>query len=243
MKGFIRRGRIVAVALLCVLLAGCGTPMAKLTPEEENLIVAYAAGSVAKGNKYMTQGLTYPKPEEAEDEEEPEAEPGEDKTEEDSEEPKAGAGDAPQDGEEKEPAALETTLSEALKLDPVSVEYRGYDLQKNYVVGDYFALNAGTGKTFLVLHIGLVNTSQEAVECNIYSKNLTGSIYINDVLTADTIVTVLTEDFTSFMGTVDASSESGTVALFEVPEEAVQEIQSLSMDLEVEGVVYHISLG
>lgn len=243
MKGFIRRSRIAAVLLLCIFLAGCGTSMAKLTPEEENLIVAYAASSVAKGNKYMTQGLTYPKPEEPEDEEEPEAEPEQEETEEDSKKQESGGGDVPKDEEDEGPAALEATLSEALKLDPVSVEYRGYDLRKNYVVGDYFALNAGTGKTYLVLHIGLVNTSQEAVECNIYSKNLGGSIYINDVLTAEAIVTVLTEDFTSFMGTVDAASEMGTVALFEVPEEAVQEIRSLSMDLEVDGVVYHIALG
>lgn len=241
MKGFIRKSQIAAVLLLCICLSGCGASMAKLTPEEENLIVAYAAGSVAKGNKYMTQGMTYPKPEEPQEEEEPETEPDEEEAGGDSKE--QGAADASQAEGEEVPVSQAATLSEALKLDPISVEYRGYDLRKNYVVGDYFALNAGTGKIYLVLHIGLVNTSQEAVECNMYSKNLGGSIYINDVLTADAIVTVLTEDFASFMGTVDAASEMGTVAIFEVPEESVQEIQSLAMDLEVDGVVYHIALG
>ena len=62
MKRFIRRAGILAAAF-CIFLAGCGTPMYKLTEEEENLIVAYASGTVAKGNRYMTQGLTYPQPE------------------------------------------------------------------------------------------------------------------------------------------------------------------------------------
>lgn len=243
MKRFIRASGIAA-AILCLLLAGCGTPMAKLTPEEENLIVAYAAGSVAKANKYMTKGLTYPKEEEEEKLEVTET--YEDETAEVPEEypdqNQTVNGDGSMPAEEVPPPVQPATLTEALNQEFVQAEYRGYELCTSYKEGNYFALNAETGKTYLVLHIGLLNTSQQPVECNLFARNLMCSIYINDVYAADAIATVLTNDFTTYIGTLEAAAETDTVAIFEVPAETVQTIQLLSLDMEVDGTVYHVTL-
>lgn len=243
MKGIMKRA-VLAAAVICVFLSGCGTPLAKLTPEEESLIVAYAAGSVAKANQYMEQGLTYPRSEEA-------AEPD---TEEDlSEEPETdkpkentGGTDGSKDQtaqEQEGPGAQAATLAEALAINPITVEYRGYDLRKNYIVGDYFALNASPQMTYLVLNIGLVNSSPEPVDCNMYAKNLNCGLYINDTFVSNSIPTVLTEDFSTFIGTLDGGATMETVIIFEVPEDIAGQIQSLSMDLESDGTVYHVILG
>ncbi len=245
MKGLIRASGIAA-AILCLLLVGCGTPMAKLTPEEENLIVAYAAGSVAKANKYMTKGLTYPKQEEEEKlevtesyEEETAEEPEEDQ---DPEQNQTVNGDGSIPAEEVPPPVQPATLTEALNQESVQAEYRGYELCASYREGNYFALNAAAGNTLLVLHIGLLNTSQQPVECNLFARNLVCGIYINDVYAVDAMGTVLANDFTTYIGTLEAAAETDTVAIFEVPAETVQAIQLLSLDMEVDGTVYHVTL-
>ena len=130
-----------------------------------------------------------------------------------------------------------------MAISPLTVEYRGYDLRKNYVVGDYFALNAGPQMTYLVLKVGLVNSAQEPVDCNMYAKNLRCGIYINDTFVSDAISTVLPEDFASFIGTLDGGATMETVVIFEIPEDVAGQIQSLSMDLESDGTVYHVILG
>lgn len=242
MKGFIRASGIAA-AILCLLLAGCGTPMAKLTPEEENLIVAYAAGSVAKANKYMTKGLTYPKKEEEEKLEVTET--YEDETAEAQEENQGqnqAVGDGSVPADEVPLPVQSATLTEVLNQEFVQAEYRGYELCTSYREGNYFALNAEGGNTLLVLHIGLLNTSQQPVECNLFARNVVCSIYINDVYAADSMGTVLTNDFTTYIGTLEAAAETDTVAIFEVPAETVQAIQLLSLDMEVDGTVYHVTL-
>ena len=204
MKAIKRIG--IAAVIFCIFLTGCGTSMVKLTEEEENIIVAYASGSVAKNNRYMLKGLRYPKEEEEEEEEEQPVAP---KPEEEAESvpvPDQGDGQPEAGTADPQPAGQTATLAEAVGQGAITAEYRGYELRQNYIVGDYFALNAGAGMTYLVLNIGLVNTSQEPVECNMFARNVDCSIYINEVLTANAVNTVLTEDFVTYMGTLDAAS-------------------------------------
>lgn len=244
MKGIMRKIGIGAI-VLSVMLTGCGTPMAKLTPEEENMIVAYASGSVARNNRYMVQGLTYLREDESDsrDNQEPESEQEEAGEDQEPETGQAGPseGEEPESGE-PEMAGQEATLSEALGQAPVSVEYRGYEICKNYLVGDYFALNSKPGMTYLVLHMGIVNTSQEAAEYSLLTRNLLCGIYINDAFAAYAVETVLPEDFLTFSGTLEGAAEAGTVVIFEVPEEAAQGIQSLAMSLEADGTAYRVAL-
>lgn len=244
MKGIMRKIGIGAMAL-CIVLTGCGTPMAKLTPEEENLIVAYASGSVARNNRYMTQGLTYLREEEQDSQESrPEQDPESEQEEAGDTNPEQDTGltESQEGGEQEETAFQETTLAEALGQSQASVEYRGYEICKNYLEGDYFALNSKPGMTYLVLHMGIVNTSPEAAECNLLAKNLRGSLYINDALAAYAVETVLPEDFMTFSGVLDGASEVDTVVIFEVPEETAQGIQSLSIGLETDEGAYRIAL-
>ena len=240
MKRFIRRAGILAAAF-CIFLAGCGTPMYKLTEEEENLIVAYASGTVAKGNRYMTQGLTYPQPEEEEILEEPvDQEPEEDVGE--SEQQPGNQGEAGSSGEPETEQAQTATITEALNIAGVTAEYRGYQIMYSYTEGNYAGMSASAGYAYLIMNIALINTSPQPVECNLWSRNVSLNLYINGEQAADSMMTMLLDDFTTYFDTLGASSTVDTIAIFEVPENMVQSIQSLSIDMEVDGVLYQITL-
>ena len=238
MKRFIRRAGILIV-VFCIFLAGCGTPMYELTHEEENLIVSYASGTVAKGNRYMTQGLTYPQPEEEEILEEPVVlEPEEDVGE--SGQPSGNPGDVSPSGEPE--TAQTATITDALNIAGVTAEYRGYQIMYSYTEGDYAGMSASEGYAYLVMNLALNNVSTQPVECNLWSRNVGLVLYINGEQAADSMMTMMLDDFTTYFDTLEPSSTVDTVAIFEVPEHMIQSIQSLSMDMEVDGVLYQITL-
>lgn len=249
MSRFLKRSGLVGV-VLCLFLTGCGEELWTMTPEEEELIVAYAAGAVAKNNKYQTQGLIY-----YEEEPEPEPEdpdevsgPGEDEPGEaqapDGEDP--GAQNPPEDGTadpgQDGPAASTATLAEAAGLAPVVAEYQGYQLADSYMEGSYFALNAQAGYQFLIMSIMLSNPSQEPVECNNLARGIRCTLFVNGEKQAEAMPTILLNDFATYLNTLEPGAFQETILIFEVPIEAAGEIQTLAMEFEADGVVYHVDL-
>lgn len=235
MNGFIRKSVAVA-ASLCVFLSGCGTNVAQLTEEEEQIIVAYASGAVAKANKNQEQGLTYPttKTEEevAEEQQEPEV------TLEDNSQAGNVTGQESSEGQ----ATEEVTWTEALNTSGLTAEYHGYQVKDNYMEGDYFALYAASGNTYLIVNIGLKNTTEQPVECNLFERNLQCSLIMNGTEVAEAMSTILLNDFLSYIKTLEAGAEEETVMIFELPKEEAETIQTLSVELTVEGTTYHIDL-
>lgn len=246
MRGFMKKFGILS-AVACLFLTGCGDAMLALTEDEEKAIVAYASEAVAKGNRYMNQGITYPpKEEEAEEPEEPEEEPVEAEPEENgADDVQQPAGDEQDDAATTQPQeepATQSTLTDALNIPGVTATYSGYQLSTSYTEGSYFAMTAEQGNTYLILDIRLENTQDQPVECNLLSRGLTLSLYVNGELVADSIVTVLLNDFTTYIDTVEAGASMDTIALFEVPEGVAQSIQTLSVDMEIDGAKYQIAL-
>lgn len=241
MKGLTRISAVVVI-ILSMLLAGCGSGMIQLTPEEEQLIVAYASGAVSKGNRTQEQGLTY-RPEEEEQspgttenvQEEPT--PGEDDT-----QGETGNPDTEQSGQEPEPEVVLSNLTDAVGIPGVTAEYRGYQLQDNYMVGDYFALSANEGNTYLVINIGLNNTGTEPIECNLIDRIMQCGLLVNGEAVTQAMSTILLNDFRTYMKTLGAASTEETVLIFEVPAEAAAGIQTIAIELLVGGTNYQVTL-
>lgn len=243
MKGLIRISAGMALAL-SLFLAGCGRPMAALTETEEELIVAYASGAVAKANRAQERGLTWQVEEELPPEEEelpPEEEtpPVETDQEETSDQNvTAEPGTPGEDGN----AVVETTLTEIVNLPGVTAEYRGYQTQINYKSGDYFALNATEGNTCLVVNIGLSNSSEAPVEMNLFNRITQCSLLVNQAPMAGAMTTILPNDFMSFMGTLESAGTVETVLIFEIPIQAVEAIQTLALEFTIDGTTYRVAL-
>lgn len=235
MNGFIRKSVAIA-AILCVFLSGCGTSVAQLTEEEEQIIVAYASGAVAKANKNQVQGLTYPiaKTEEEVVEENQELEA----TLEDNSHSENVTGQENPEGQ----AAEEVTWTDTLNISGLTAEYHGYQVKDNYMEGDYFALYAESGKTYLIVNVGLKNTTEQPMECNLLERNMQCSLVMNGTEVADAVPTILLNDFLSYIKTLEAGAEEETVIIFELPKEEAEVIQGLSVKLTVDGTTYDINL-
>lgn len=240
MKGFARKA-IVCVIILSMFLSGCGTAMISLTEEEEAIIVAYASGAVAKGNRCQTQGLTYYQPEEEEPLEETPVQPEDNEPQTDTTDTPTDPNQQGQQGQDG-PAINMVSLTEALGIPGVTAEYRGYQVNNRYAEGEYFAINAQEGKTYLVVTVALTNTSQQPVECNVYSKNMVGSILINGTEQIPAMTTVMLKDFLTYINTLDAGVSEEVVVLFEVPQELAGNVQTLAMQIEMNEILYQIGL-
>lgn len=235
MNGFIRKGAAIAT-ILCVFLSGCGTSVAQLTEEEEQIIVAYASGAVAKANKNQVQGLTYP------------TAPIEEEVTEEQQEPETTMEDNSQAGNmtgQENPggqAAEEATWTDALNTSGLTAEYDGYQVNDRYMEGDYFALYAESGNTYLIVNVGLKNATEQPMECNLLERNMQCSLVLNGTEVADAMPTILLNDFLSYIKTLEAGAEEETVIIFELTKEEAEAIQTLSVELIVDGTPYYINL-
>lgn len=243
MDGFIKKIGILAVAL-CLFLTGCGQELWSMTPEEEDLIVAYVSSAVAKNNKYLAQGITYDKKQEAK------PEPGQEEPPQQQTAPSEEAGSpqgdvagssASQQGQ-TEPAAPTVTLTEALGLAPLTVECIGYQVTDRYVEGSYFALQADAGNRYVVLRINLTNPTQQKIECNNLVRNITWTLLVNGTHSAGVEPTILLNDFATYLDTLDPGVTKGAILLFEVPADVAGNIQAMGLQLDIEGKAYYVSL-
>lgn len=238
MNRFIRKGMAIA-AILCVFLSGCGTSVAQLTEEEEQIIVAYASGAVAKANKNQQQGLTYPTAKTAEEVTEEQQEP--EATQEDNLQTENVTGQENSE-EQTGQAAEEITWTDALNTSGLEAEYHGYQVKDSYMEGDYFALYAESGKTYLIMNVGLKNTTEQPMECNLFERNLQCSLIMNGTEVAEAMSTILLNDFLSYIKTLEVGAEEETVIIFELPKEEAETVQTLSVELTVDGTTYDINL-
>lgn len=241
MRGFVRKS-MVFVLMLSMFLSGCGTPIIPLTEEEEDIIVAYASGAVAKGNLCQTQGLTYlqPEPEEEQEvlQEQEQEQPIEDENQTDNTE---NVGQTETENT-NEVTTNVTTFTELLNMAGIIAEYKGYEISDTYTEGGYFAINAAEGNTFVILKVALTNSTEQPIDCNIYEKNLSCGLLVNGALSARAMTTIMLNDFLTYINTIEPMATADTVVIFEVSEEVIGDVQTLAIELEMNETLYHIEL-
>ena len=229
---------IAAVVFASALLGGCGEAPYELTQSEQNIIIDYSAHVVAKHNTSQKKGLVTVDTEEVapEETETPSA---------DSAAELAGnaGGETPSAGTEQPEteAAVTATLNDIFGGDGLSVEYTGASIAENYMESTYYSVEAEAGRNLLVVGINLINTGTEDVEVDNLSLSPSFRITVNGDTSAAAVTTVLTEDFSTYQGTVAAGATQGTVLLFQVPD-AVTEVQDLEMTVTMGEANYQISL-
>ena len=234
--------KICAVVLtMALVMSGCGDKPYTLTNQEKAIIVNYAAHVVAKYNKRQPDGLCYTAPtqdtENTEQQASTEAESGQAP---EAETSKGTAGGTTQQTTSEEPAEQSTqipinSLTAALGLTGLSAEFTGSEVKASYEQPDYFALEASSGKTFLILHIKLSNTTKSDIACDMLSKKVAFTVTINGSVTANAKTTILLNDLGTFQETVAAGASVDTVLLFEVPADQVTSVDQLDLKVDLNG--------
>lgn len=246
MRNIIKMGAVLLVAAM--LFTGCGDPMVALTEEEEAIVVNYSAGTLAKHNSFQQEGMIAVYPEEEVDSEEPEdmEEPEESEEEQDKDDRKdqKAEQDTEEESEDKsseeEPGQI--TLTEALSVKNVEFSYHDYSTVDNYRQGEYFSMDAASGNVFLMLNINMTNTGNKAVECNLLNKGLIFNLSLNGGAAIQNEMTMLTNDLSTYMGTLDSGKTEAVILLFEVPQKTVENMSSMQLSVQSNGKTNEILL-
>lgn len=209
----------------CLLLTGCGK-LYVMTEEEEDQVVLYAAKMVSKYNRAQDTGYSYVSKENKDKQQDADTD---------------ADGDADeQNTQQSEP---QMTLSDAIGIAGVSFSYQGYDISTSYETTDVAIPDAGEGYSYLILHIQVTNTTEQAVLVDLINQPITYKITINDETTVDGLTTLSMADLSTYYNkSLDAQETVDTDLLFQVSTTDLENISSLTLQVSKDGQTNTINL-
>ena len=214
-----KRMQFLAILLAStVVLGGCGTALYELTDDEEDLIVSAAAQAVAKHNVFQIDGMTDVEPE-------IETETQENTTEQDTQQ-----------------VQEETNTNTDLLGKNLKVSYKGYSIASSYQEGDYFSVNAASGKTLIIMNINVKNTGKKNTKIDMLSKDVTfyGCFNGTDCIVEKKILS--TKNLSTYQGKIKPGKSIKTVLVFEVSKKQADEISTQDLQVEMDGQMYQVTM-
>lgn len=246
---------IIVAGVAALMLTGCAGEV-ELSEEDTVRVAQYAADLVLKyDNNYKERLLTLDEQAEAREKLRLAAEKDEKlqelleqknnaKTEKDTGKTETGTNNGGTEGETQEEAVM-YALNDVVKVDGFTFQNNGYDVLDEYPEvsqdGNNMAmeLTAASGKKLLVLKYGITNITDSKAECNLFDKDISAKVVVNGNINADSMITMLLNDFSTLKTDIDPGTTYEAVLIFEIPEEA-SDIQSLALRMTVEGNTYNI---
>lgn len=218
-----------------VVLGGCGTSLYELTDDEEDLIVSAAAQAVAKHNIFQSDGIT---------DVEPETEPQmqENTTEQDTQQVQEETNtNTNTGGTQTNTQTKEIALSDLLGKN-LKVSYKGYSTASSYQEGDYFNVNATSGKTLIIMNINVKNTGKKNIKIDMLSKDVTfyGCFNGTDRIVEKKILS--TKNLSTYQGKIKPGKSIKTVLVFEVSKKQADEISTQDLQVEMDGQMYQVTM-
>lgn len=218
-----------------VVLGGCGTSLYELTDDEEDLIVSAAAQAVAKHNVFQSDGIT---------DVEPETEPQmqENTTEQDTQQVQEETNtNTNTGGTQTNTQTKEIALSDLLGKN-LKVSYKGYSTASSYQEGDYFSVNAASGKTLIIMNINVKNTGKKNIKIDMLSKDVTfyGCFNGTDRIVEKKILS--TKNLSTYQGKIKPGKSIKTVLVFEVSKKQADEISTQDLQVEMDGQMYQVTM-
>lgn len=229
-----KRMQFLAILLAStVVLGGCGTSLYELTDDEEDLIVSAAAQAVAKHNVFQMDGIT---------DVETETQMQENTTEQDTQQVQeetntnTNTGGTKTDTQTKE-IALSDLLGKNLK-----VSYKGYSTASSYQEGDYFSVNAASGKALIIMNINVKNTGKKNTKIDMLSKDVTfyGCFNGTDRMVEKKILSK--KNLSTYQGKIKPGKSIKTVLVFEVSKKQADEISTQDLQVEMDGQMYQVTM-
>ena len=209
----------------CLLLTGCGK-LYVMTEEEEDQVVLYAAKMVSKYNRAQDTGYSYVSKENKDKQQDADTD---------------ADGDADeQNTQQSEP---QMPLSDAIGIAGVSFSYQGYDISTSYETTDVAIPDAGEGYSYLILHIQVTNTTEQAVLVDLINQPITYKVTINDETTVDGLTTLSMADLSTYYNkSLGAQETVDTDLLFQVSTADLENISSLALQVSKDGQTNTINL-
>ena len=211
--------------------AGCGAALPDMTEEQEDAVVEYAAEIVMRYTRDYDSRLVdlslYEEKEET-------PETGEDNGEEES---VPETSDTPVTDISQ--GASEGDMARLLLPEGMDLRFTGYRITDTYPDGDdanpYFALDASAGNRIVVLEFDLENGTGARQEVDIYSLAPRFTLLINETEKTPVLATMLLDDLSTYVGSVEAGETVRLVLTAEAGEELAGNISSMRLSATVNG--------
>lgn len=235
----------VGIGIACMaalLMTGCGADLPDMTDEEINTIGEYAAITLLKYDVNArsrlvdvsvleelqnTQEPELPSVPEPEPETKPEPEP---------------ATEVPVVDNSVAGEMTAESLESFLELpEGVNLEFAEYEVCQSYQEDNqYFSLDASAGKELLVLHFTLRNASGSDQSINMLARRDKYRITVNGSSTRSALPTLLTNDLTTYKGTLGSGVAEDVVLVIELSPEELANVTSISINFKNESSAYTI---
>ena len=125
----------------------------------------------------------------------------------------------------------------------IFISYDGYSISSHYPESSKsYVINADKGKKLLVLRFDLYNAASTSQEVNMYKKNLMFQVYVNGVNLGYSAVTVLPNDLSSYMGSVDSKAHESLVLLVQIKADDATSIETIELKASMDGKEQTVNL-
>lgn len=234
---------LLLLMLGALVFGGCQEAPYELTEEEEALIVSYSSHIVSKYNIYQKDGFAY-----VADEKEEVKMPTETVTEIRTEQESVSSeviSDNGGESKENVEEAIKTALSAIYEDTGLMVSYEGCQITDSYMDGSAYAARPSFGKKFLVLKLNVENQTLENIDFQNFGSG--GGYSVKFLMDsgnwyhAPSVISLVSNEFSTYEGEIGAQSSVEMVLLFEVPIE-VTEINSLILKIDRNEEVFEINL-
>ena len=250
--GFMKGMAVTLVSVL--LLTGCGSEMPDMTEEQEKAVGEYAAMMLLRhdaGNRSRLVDLSAVEEETEGAAKEPSAESQTAETE--SPEASLEEGGAPSEETmaEQNPQPSEENAAASMEAffglpEGMTITYQGAQTCQSYPEAQdtnvYFALDAAAGKSLLVLSFDIANQTGTDADINLLQQNARYSVTVNGQTTRNALTTMLTNDMSTFMGTIPAAGSVNVVLIVEMDQEVLNGVSSISLRMKNDATTYTIQL-
>lgn len=222
----------IGMVLMMFLAAGCGDYDTGMSEEQEKLVAEYATTILVKHSPIADRALLNESRLETEIAKEEAEAVRLAKVKELEKAYLTGAEDAAQtDNTEKDNTetdavterATTQSMAQFLQESAFSIDYSSYVFCSSYPENSeedfYMAMDATPGKQLCVISFTVSNLTDSDQELDVLQKKCRFSLKINGTDTIQAQATLLTDDLSSYKGTVPAGAKEELVLVFEVPDD------------------------
>ena len=243
---FRRLALLSSVLCFSILATGCGEALYTMTDTEEETIALYAAKIISKYNVNQTTGICNARIRDGELDEAygitADDSSGDDNTEdfEDFSSGDLNTADG-EDGENSENIDVSDgySFTDAIGIEGCDFTCSSFDVTSEYKASSSFVLTEVKGKKYLVLYINGENISDNDIT---FDGNMDFTLKVNGSVSSSTQETFLSNDLSTFDGTIKSGEQKEFVLVFQFANSEVGEISSLDLEVTNNGVTRGVTL-
>lgn len=219
----------MCACLLLSALGGCGAQIPDMSEEERKAISEYAANLLLKYDTSRPSRLVEIVEEEVEPTPEPTQTPEPEETAKPEETSKPEMTEGPQETEAPETYDLaEDTL---MLPEGVTLIYSKYEVSNSFVdeTDGYQTLEAGDGKSLLIIRFALLNSSNDVQTVDMLQDNIVYKAIVDDKI-VNGMVTMVGNDLTTYIGSLQPDESKEVILFAEVEDAVLQSCESIRVE-------------